>query len=169
MKEGLYVDSRAHTSSRWTKDPRATDVADLACMRRILGAACESELRDRSNRREGLTAKAMGCNLLEVLHGLNFARGMPSHGQAEIDLRDAAAVVLDPDAPNAAIFEGQVDLLGASVDRIFEQLFDHRGRTLDDLAGCDLADEEVWKQADGGHRLTSSVTWPTADSGQSRP
>jgi hypothetical protein len=63
--------------------------------------------------------------------------------------RDAAAVVGDGDALDAAFLEADGDLGGARVERVFQQLLDHGRGPLDHLAGGDLRDELVGKLLDG--------------------
>ena len=66
-------------------------------------------------------------------------------GQCERELvpGDAAAVVADADQLDAAFFELDQDRLAAGVERVLEQLLEHRGGAFDDFAGGDLADQEV--------------------------
>src|SRR3546814_5760237 len=47
-----------------------------------------------------------------------------------------------------------LDPAGTGVEAVLDQLLDHRGRQLDDLAGSDLVDEFGGKQADERHPPT---------------
>jgi hypothetical protein len=42
---------------------------------------------------------------------------------------------------------------GPGVQAVLDQFLDDRRRPLDDLAGCDLADELGWQVADGHGRI----------------
>ena len=76
-------------------------------------------------------------------------RGRPARRSCEVawrasasgscSRRDAAAVVGDRDALDAAFLEPHGDLRGAGVERVFQQFLDHGRRALDHLAGGDLA------------------------------
>ncbi len=73
---------------------------------------------------------------------------MAFQGQREFVLGDAGAVVGDPDAPHAALFELHVDGRRAGVHGVFEHFLEHRGGPFDDLAGGDLIDEVVGEEVD---------------------
>jgi hypothetical protein len=62
------------------------------------------------------------------------------------------AVVRDAHALDAAAREVDVDLRGARVERVLEQLLQAAAGPLDDLAGGDLVDQEVGQRADGATR-----------------
>ena len=70
--------------------------------------------------------------------------------------RDAGAVVLDLHALGAAGSSMHGDRLRAGVERVLEQLLQHRGRALDDFAGGDLADQQLRQDADGAHARSAS-------------
>ncbi|MNC94749.1 hypothetical protein D3C83_116850 [compost metagenome] len=76
---------------------------------------------------------------------------MPSQREGQVLGRDSRAVVLDLDAPHAAFFQRHGDGAGAGIEAVLEQLLQHRGRALDDLAGRDLAHEELGQEANGWH------------------
>ena len=61
------------------------------------------------------------------------------------------AVVFDPNEPLAAQLDVDLDAPRARVDRVFDELFDDRRRTLDDLAGGDLVGEIGGKKVDDAH------------------
>jgi hypothetical protein len=62
-----------------------------------------------------------------------------------------AAVVADADQLDAAFFELDLDRRAARIECVFEQLLEHRSRAVDDLAGGDLADQQIGQPLDGGH------------------
>ena len=106
---------------------------------------------DGSDRGQRLAAKAEGGHVLEVVQRGDLAGGMARQRQRQFVARDAAAVVGDADLPHAAFGQLHGDRARAGVEAVLQQFLDHRGRSLDHLAGGDLADEEVGKRLDGGH------------------
>ena len=73
---------------------------------------------------------------------------MASQGQRELIGLNAAAVIIDRDTAHTAFLDAQLDALRTGIDRVFEQLLDHRGRSLDHFAGRDLADQMVGQGGD---------------------
>ncbi len=152
-------------------------------VRGLGGAAGDRELGDRGDRRQRLAAKAERRHALELGERGDLAGGMAAQRQGQLGGGDAVAVVLDADRPHAAADQADDDLPGPGVDGVVEQLAHHRGRSLDDLAGGDLADQLARQFADrpahagledGVHRRivgrpfsTSQSTRPRASS-QSR-
>ena len=74
---------------------------------------------------------------------------MTSNRQRKFVCGNAAAVICDGNTTNSTTVEPNVDGACASVNRVFYQLFQHRSRAFDHLAGCDLADKKV---GEGGYR-----------------
>ena len=63
-----------------------------------------------------------------------------------------AAVVADAHQRNAPLLDAHRDAAGASVERILDQLLDHRRRPLDYLAGGDAVYSMLVQQPDTPHR-----------------
>ena len=82
---------------------------------------------------------------------------MPRHRERQLLALDAAAVVGDTDAADAAAGEIDVDLGRAGIERVLEQLLQCRGGPLDDLAGGDLVDQVIRERADRRHGQHSSA------------
>jgi hypothetical protein len=93
------------------------------------------------------------------VRGRDLAGGVALQGQAELPGLDAAAVVGNGDAPDAAVLDAHFDSARAGVECVLEQLLDDRGGPLDDLAGGDLA-----HQVSGSGRIcrgmAASAAWP---------
>jgi hypothetical protein len=68
---------------------------------------------------------------------------------------DAAPVVGHADPLDAAFVERDGNRPRTRVQAVLQQLLHHRGRSLDDLAGRDLADQRIGKKVDRGHCATS--------------
>src|SRR5690606_27747517 len=79
----------------------------------------------------------------------DLAGCVPGDGQRQVGGGDAAAIVADPDQADTAFLQVDVDAARACIERVFHQFLDHGRRTLDDLTGCDLVDEDVGKLLDG--------------------
>jgi hypothetical protein len=62
--------------------------------------------------------------------------------------RNAAAVVGDGDAFDAAFFQPHGDLGGARVECVFQQFLDHGRRPFDHLAGGDLGNQLIGQGLD---------------------
>ena len=77
---------------------------------------------------------------------------MALEGEVEILARHPHPVVGDPDELASRVLELHGDGARAGVDGVFHQLFDHGGRTLDDLARGDLVDEQLGQEPDRAHR-----------------
>ncbi len=123
--------------------------------------------RHRGDRRQRLAAKAERRDRLEVVSGRDLRRRVARHRERQVLARDAAAVVGDADALDAAVLEVDVDLRGAGVERVLEQLLQRRRRPLDDFAGGDLVDEQVGQRPDR-RPSAASVGEPAAPSARRR-
>lgn len=68
---------------------------------------------------------------------------MTGERQRHLLRRNAAAVVGDGDALDAALFQAHGDLRGAGIERVLQQFLDDGGRAFDDFAGSDLRNQLV--------------------------
>ena len=131
-------------------DVAAVDL-DAPRVRRAGRARRERKARHRRDRRQRLAAKAERGDRIEIVDRRELRRRMPLYREQQVLALDARAVVRDAQAPDAAAFDIDVDLGGARVERVLEQLLQRRRGALDDLAGGDLVDEMVGQRSDSGH------------------
>jgi len=69
---------------------------------------------------------------------------MPFDRHERIFGTHAAPVVHYPDFPPSSIEQADRNPGALSVYAVFDQLFDHGGRTFDDLAGGNLVAQNIW-------------------------
>src|ERR1700733_2424487 len=112
------------------------------------GARYQRQSGHRGDAGQGFTAKSQGRHMLQVVERSNLAGRMPGQRQGDFGRIDAAAIVSDANRSAAAAFQLDLNSLGARVERILHQFFDHGSRALDDLAGSDLTDEGVGQELD---------------------
>ena len=116
-----------------------------AQLRAMLGIACarhQPKTTDRGHRRQRLAAKAQAGHRFQILHAGNLAGGMAAYRQWQLLGGNAATIVADADQAHPAFFQINVDTPRTGIQRVFNQFFDHRRRTLDDFAGGNLVDED---------------------------
>src|SRR5579885_3110562 len=133
--------------------PDLTDVAaidaELVAMSLCACARRDPQSRHRADRGQRLAAETEGRDRLEVLQRSDLARGMSADGNRQLGTEQAAAVIADTDVTDAAAPDIDLDAARAGIQAILHQLLDDRSRTLDDLAGRDLVDQLIRKNADG--------------------
>jgi hypothetical protein len=76
--------------------------------------------------------------------------------QPQLVARNPGAIVLDLYSLDAARIERHGDRLSSSVDAVFEQLLQHRGRPFHHLTRGDLAHKQLGQNADGAHASSTS-------------
>ena len=81
----------------------------------------------------------------------DLAGRVPFDGQPGVVRLHPLAVVLDVNQLLAAKLDGDGDTPRAGVDRVLDQLLDHRGRPLDDFAGRNLVREIAGKDLNATH------------------
>ena len=108
---------------------------------------------DGGDRGQRFAAKAQGGNREQVVARAELGGGVAFKSQQRIVAHHAAAVVGDADKLAPAAFDRDHDPGRAGVERILQQLFDHRSRPVDDLAGGDLVGHLVGQNADAAHCL----------------
>ena len=74
----------------------------------------------------------------QVVRLRNLGGRVPFERHARVGLRHPFAIVDDLHQRLAGIFDIDLDMRGARVNRILDQLFHHRGGALDDLASRNL-------------------------------
>src|SRR5690606_31713284 len=135
------------------------------------GARNEGQARHRGDGGQGLAAKPHRRHGFEFFQCVDLAGGMSRQGKAEFVLWNTAAIVADGDAAYAAAIEPDLDALRARIEGVFEDLFQHRRRALDDLAGGDLADEKVRERGNGAawRHGTELLQWHRAHPSSAPP
>ena len=109
-----------------------------------------------ADRGQCLAAKAQRCDVLEILERHDLAGRVPRQRNPDLVRLDADAVIAHPDQTASAAFEFHLDAARSGIQRVLDQLLDHRCRALDHLAGGDLTDECVGQDLNG-HRRTSRI------------
>jgi len=117
----------------------------------LLGGG-QLEAGDGGDRRERLAPEAEAADPFEVGEAGDLARGVAVEGEERVVAPHPAAVVADGDPPLATALELDLDRPRPGVESVLDELLEHRGGALDDLAGGDLADELIRQKADAGHR-----------------
>ena len=82
---------------------------------------------------------------------LQLRRRVALERQVRLVRRHARAVVADADEPEPAALDLDLDAARAGVERVLDQLLDHRGGPLDHLAGGDLIGQLGRQHADARH------------------
>ena len=139
-------------SRRSARSPFAKNLATLEIDRVALVAVArpgvQPELRNRSDGRQGLTPKAKARDVLETGEICEFAGGMSSEGHTGFPRGHSVSVVCHRDQGASAIANIHSNSRSSRVERVLDQLLDHRCRPLDNLAGGDLVDQFARKQLD---------------------
>ncbi len=159
VEELADLDARARRAGRRPLRLPAPPLAPraLRCARRALRRRCARRcsptrlrrwLASASPRKPSVATVSRSCRLAILLVACrcnamaNWSGAMPP------------AVVADHDAAHAAALQPHLDARRAGVQRVFQQLLDHRRRALDHLASGDLADQHVGQPADLCRRRT---------------
>ncbi len=111
----------------------------------------EQQPRDRPDRRQRLAAKAERRDLVEILDVVQLAGGVAFEGQQRIVAQHAAAVVANADEAPARVLHLDAKVVAARVERVFQQFFHSRRRTLDHFARGDFIGDNVRKNANTAH------------------
>ncbi len=101
-------------------------------------AGLHDEMRDRRNAGQGFAAEAERVDGREIVCPPDLARRVTLERQACIFGAHALAVVFDPHETLTAQLDVDLNAPRAGVDRVFDELFDDRGRPLDHFAGSNL-------------------------------
>ena len=132
------------------RDRAAVD-ADLGAGDVAAQPRLHDEMRDRRDAGQRLAAEPERVNRGEIVGALNLARRVTLERQPRILRAHPIAVVLDAHEPLAAQLDVDLDAARAGVDGVFDELFDDRRRTLDNLAGGDLIGEVGGQEVDDAH------------------
>ncbi len=128
---------------------------------RARGARRNRELGNRSNRGQCLSAKPHGGDRFEIGQRGDLAGRVALQRERQLFARDAAPVVGHRQRPHAAGAEPHRDLLRACVQRIVQQLAQHRRGPLDHFTRSDLPDQLFGQRPDrrGGLVVRRRVHW----------
>ena len=111
-------------------------------MRRAWHAGGQAQPRRRPDAGQRLAAEAQRVDPHQMVVR-QLGRAVPLHRQRQAVRRHAVAVIGDLDPRGAALVERDRDPPGPGVDRVLDQLLDHRGRPLDHLARRDPVDQRL--------------------------
>ena len=124
---------------------------DLPGLIGVTGTRSQGQARHGADRGQGFTAEAQAHHLLQVFQITNLAGGVPGQRQRQVIGRNAAAIIAHPQQLDAALLDVDVNAFGTGVEAVFQQLLDHRRRSLHHLAGGDLVRQPWAEQLDAGH------------------
>ena len=103
-----------------------------------------------TDRRQSLTAKSQRANGFQIIQPPDFAGGVARQSQRQIIALDATAVVAYPQQFHPALLHIHTDGFRASVQRILQQLFEHRRGALNHFTGGNLVSKTGIKQLNFG-------------------
>ena len=121
-------------------------------VRRALRAGQKVDLRHGRDGRERFAAEAEGADAGKVLFFADLARCVAQEGRVGVVRGHAAAVVGDRNEPGTGALDFNADPPGTGVDRVFNQLLDHRRRAFDDFACRDAVAELFGHHFNLAHR-----------------
>ncbi len=116
----------------------------------------EQQPRDRSDRRQRLPAESQSRDVEQIACARKLAGGVPLERQHGVVVQHAAAIVGDANQapPPAGNFDPHPR--GPGVERVLEQLLDHRSWPLHHLPRRDLIGDLVGQDADAPHAVYCS-------------
>ena len=117
----------------------------------LFGAGKHLYAGHAGNAGQCLAAKSQRVNAVKILLGLDLAGGMAHKGVGYVFRLDAAAVIGDLNLLNAAARDGDRDLAGARVDRVFQQFLRRAGRALHHFACRDQFGRMLVQYPDHSH------------------
>lgn len=117
---------------------------------------------DRGDRSQGFTSKPEGADPLQLFEAVDLAGRVAIECQQDVVTSHAPAVVDHPHKPLATGFEHDAHFVGTCIERVLDQLLDHRRRPLDDLTGGDLTDQMVGQDVNFGHDDQVSAESPSS-------
>ncbi len=117
----------------------------------LRGAGHHLHPGDGGDRGQSFAAKAQGGDREQVVARAQLGGGVAFKGQQRVVAHHAAPssamrMSLRPPASTSIAMRAR-----AGVERIFQQLFDHRSRPVDDLSGRDLVGHLIGKYVDAAH------------------
>lgn len=104
-------------------------------------AGRQRQAADRRDRGECFPSESQRYNIVDVVFAQQLARAVGLERKHRIVPVHAATVVGDRNEPGAGALDFNADPPGTDVDRVFNQLLDHRRRAFDDFACRDAVAE----------------------------
>ncbi|RMR93123.1 hypothetical protein ALP75_204559 [Pseudomonas syringae pv. actinidiae] len=111
---------------------------DLPGLIGVAGARGQCQARHRADRRQRLTAKTQAHDPLKVFQVTNLAGRVSRQSQRQVVGGNSAAVIAHFQQLDAGLLDIDINASSARIEAVFQQLLDHRRRTLDHLARGDL-------------------------------
>ena len=103
-----------------------------------MGIGDHRQARNRPYRSQRFPSKTQGMNIEQVLGVIQLAGGMPANRQHQLVRGDAASIIRHSNQAPACLLHLNVNLTRAGINRVFQQLFNHRCWSIHHLAGSDL-------------------------------
>ncbi len=158
------LDARPLGSGDFARRGRRSAIdPDLRAGQAAPGPGPQHEAGHRGDRGQRLAAKAERADGGEIVGRGDLRGGVALQRKHGVVRRHADAVVLDAHHRLAAQLDGDRDVTRPGIDGVLDQLLDHRGRPLDDLAGGDLVGHlrrQLADQRDGdGHRYLDRLKY----------
>ena len=130
----------------------STELGDhLSCFVRASRFRLNRQSADGRDAGECFTAKTERREIPEVIGRCDLAGRVTSEREFQLARSDAFSIVGDANSA-APLIEFDFDVLGAGVDRVFDEFFDEMSRTLDDFARGDLIDDVAREKMNGRWR-----------------
>ena len=114
----------------------------------IRRAGDDLEPADGGDRRQGLAAKAVAAQGLQIPHPADLRGGVALDAQQRVLPPHAHAVVGHLDQGGSAVPQGHIDARRPGIERVLHQLLDHRRGALDHLPRGDLVDDVLLEDPD---------------------
>jgi hypothetical protein len=100
---------------------------------------------DSANASKRLTAKPEGADRKKIISLPDFTGRMPEHAFTQIFRRHANAVIDDFYQRKAGILNDNTDRISSGIDTVFDEFLYYRCRALNDFAGRNFFNDQLWK------------------------
>ena len=114
-------------------------------------ARLKHEARHRRDGRQRFAAESKRGDRKQIFDVAELAGSVTLESQQGIVAQHAAAVIGDTDQAAAAALDINPEIGGSCIERVFEQLFDHRRRPLNHLSSRNFVGDVVGENADSAH------------------
>ena len=105
----------------------------------------QSQYTDRRDRRKGFTTKTKRPNSKEVCLIFYLTGRMTTQGQFHLIVGNSMTIICDLNLLETSFLNLNDNLTRARINGVFYQLFDHTGRTFDNLSSCNLVCQHLWQ------------------------
>ena len=127
---------------------------DFRACNRVRFTSGQPKARDAGDAGQRFAAKPKRGDRRQVGRRPDLARRMPLQGKERVVAVHPAAVVHHPHQRNPAAPDTDFDFARPGVDAVFDQLLDHRRRSLDHFARRHLTGEDFRQQANAAHLIS---------------